>query len=1002
MALIRARRSPSAEALVPPAQALIPNTLDRRPRPLLPFTDDGPGTLCSHGPRHDNDKIDYKEIEILPTADEILAVSHPVYMPKKDLCTPNFLPLGPARHRDLLFRQLRYDSTESIRDICYSAAQVAFLGTKNEGAHDQEQIRHETVAGNQYFLYHNVRVEELLAHETKGMLVRISYDCPSFMRGRKMYGSQRFQEGMLAALIQLDHATNEFSVFFFEVTLAQTTFSMDNFKGAGRRAAVQLAFLPCSKYDDVLQLCRHPLGLRQHCELFLVEFPKVLFAGIYTCLKRLQEMGDTDFAFQKYVAPGMPMEEALLAREHNLTTGSPSMIRCPPPTYATSPAFTYNMSKLVPSTSQIASLSLQELSDELMLHRLKQETMLDDGQATALRDCLMREFALTQGPPGCGKTFLGVQLAKTLLESRPNLKPLLLVCLTNHALDSFLADLRDAGVKNLLRIGSGSKQEWTTTINIQTSRRKARLPREDSMTMATFTKRKKETFAAMDALCKALSSQYHTGDVSWQYVQENLSNHYPEIYAQLSTNASSSHAKAFTFEYWSGGGDLENIRNLHVELASRLAEKPVNYDQSASNEIQDILLDISYYAELQSSKAGAGSIWNMSLQRRQQLLQTWEAEVNREEFAVKMADLHFELQQCSQDSKGIHDARDVKIMAAHNIIGMTTTACAARWELLRSLAVEILICEEAAEVMEAHTLCSLLPTLQHAVFIGDPQQLRPEANEQRLSIEDHVGADYRLDESLLERLMLPRDPSASAIPTSHLNIQRRMHPEIANLARLTYPYLKDHMSTHNRVPSYGVEHRMFWWDHRMPELESNELKSHINVHEVEMVAGLVEYLLRDGAYSQGEIAILTPYSGQLAKLHERLSITCNIWLSDKDREVLLAEELLALGEEGRTTKDEVAVSDMLRVSTVDNFQGEEAKIIILSTVRSGGRAGFLKTANRAHLSSPVVMLILNIAMLYKRLQTSRTLQSVQQFVVKHLTVATNVERDVIRRHSIRA
>ncbi len=252
--------------------------------------------------------------------------------------------------------------------------------------------------------------------------------------------------------------------------------------------------------------------------------------------------------------------------------------------------------------------------------------------------------------------------------------------------------------------------------------------------------------------------------------------------------------------------------------------------------------------------------------------------------------------------------------------------------------------------MEAHTLCSLLPTVKHAILIGDPLQLRPETNEQMLTLETRVGMEYRLDESLLERLMLPRDPSVSAMPVSHLNIQRRMHPEIANITRITYPYLKDHESTLDRSPTHRLVHRMFWWDHRIPEVGADDLKSHINLYEVEMVAGLVNYLLRGGAYDQGDIAILTPYCGQLSKLHERLSATCDIWLSEKDRELLLDESLVALGAEGRVTKDEVPMSDMLRITTVDNFQGEEARVIILSSVRSGGTAGFLKTINRINVA----------------------------------------------------
>ena len=45
--------------------------------------------------------------------------------------------------------------------------------------------------------------------------------------------------------------------------------------------------------------------------------------------------------------------------------------------------------------------------------------------------------------------------------------PILVVCLTNHALDSFLADLRNAGIVNFARIGSGSKESWTREFELR-------------------------------------------------------------------------------------------------------------------------------------------------------------------------------------------------------------------------------------------------------------------------------------------------------------------------------------------------------------------------------------------------------------------------------------------------------------------------------------------------------------------------------------------------------
>lgn len=53
------------------------------------------------------------------------------------------------------------------------------------------------------------------------------------------------------------------------------------------------------------------------------------------------------------------------------------------------------------------------------------------------------------------------------------------------------------------------------------------------------------------------------------------------------------------------------------------------------------------------------------------------------------------------------------------------------------------------------------------------------------------GVDYRLDQSLFERMMYPCKRGVPPFPTSRLNIQRRMHPAIADLMRVTlYPGLK--------------------------------------------------------------------------------------------------------------------------------------------------------------------------------------------------------------------
>ena len=136
-----------------------------------------------------------------------------------------------------------------------------------------------------------------------------------------------------------------------------------------------------------------------------------------------------------------------------------------------------------------------------------------------------------------------------------------------------------------------------------------------------------------------------------------------------------------------------------------------------------------------------------------------------------------------------------------------------------------------------------------------------------------------------------------------------------------------------------------------PDAGSSMAKSFSNAYEVEMVVGLVEYLINSNEYNYQDITILTPYNGQLAAFTHRLSGTCSLWLSEKDRESLLLEGLLEATEVPLGVKTDIGLASMLRLATIDNFQGEESKVVILSTVRSNfeSRVGFLKSTNRINV-----------------------------------------------------
>lgn len=186
--------------------------------------------------------------------------------------------------------------------------------------------------------------------------------------------------------------------------------------------------------------------------------------------------------------------------------------------------------------------------------------------------------------------------------------------------------------------------------------------------------------------------------------------------------------------------------------------------------------------------------------------------------------------------------------------------------------------------------------------------------------------------------MLPSNAGVVPIAASRLNLQRRMHPQIASLMRATlYPYLRDHDCTKQRSPVPGMADRVWWLDHREPEdppnLRSNTPNSFSNSFEVEMIAGLVEYLVHSNEYDYRDITVLTPYNGQLAAFTERFKSVCSLWLTEDDREALVQDGFLDANYLS-TGEDVVAVGGMLKLATIDNFQGEESKVVFLSTVRS--------------------------------------------------------------------
>ncbi|NXS45373.1 ZNFX1 protein, partial [Balaeniceps rex] len=296
-------------------------------------------------------------------------------------------------------------------------------------------------------------------------------------------------------------------------------------------------------------------------------------------------------------------------------------------------------------------------------------------------------------------------------------------------------------------------------------------------------------------------------------------------------------------------------------------------------------------------------LWQLDLSSRWRLyrlwLQTYQGFIRR-----RILQHEQQYQAAAERLTELRLQEDLCILKEAQVVGMTTTGCAAKYrQILQKVEPRIVIVEEAAEVLEAHTITTLSRACQHLILIGDHQQLQPSTNVYDLA------KNFNLEVSLFERLV------KVDFPFVRLKYQHRMRPEIAQLLS---PHIYQELENHPSVLKYenikGVLSNLFFVEHDFPEQEIQEGKSHQNPHEAQFVVELCKYFLCQD-YLPSQITILTTYTGQLFCL----------------RKLMPAKTFAGV-----------------KVHVVDKYQGEENDIILLSLVRSNkeDRTGFLQIPNR--------------------------------------------------------
>ncbi|KAG8626459.1 hypothetical protein KVT40_005404 [Elsinoe batatas] len=576
------------------------------------------------------------------------------------------------------------------------------------------------------------------------------------------------------------------------------------------------------------------------------------------------------------------------------------------------------MHNSLPSSLRALVTDLQTQSATNLQHYLDlpNPTFLDENQARSLISALQQQVALIQGPPGTGKSFIGALAAKTLF--RHSSLRILVLSYTNHALDQYLEDLLTVDIPSseIVRLGSPYKASNTA---------KPLTLQQQLISNPNYRRTRQE----------------------W-----DLINHLRNDLSGTGTKL----AAAFN-EYTLDGASKKDLME-YLELSPEHEDFYEAFQVASDDEFQVVgqegkAIDKYYLLDrwcrgkdpgvLKEQISVNSSIWAMPKDERDRVRRSWLAAIFTERLGrvTEYGELYD--QKLAMIDK-VSNEGSRKLLASKRIIGCTTTGAAIHVQEIQSARPDVVIVEEAGEILESHILTALGPSTKQLILIGDHKQLRPKANYQ-LSVEKGTG--YDLNRSLFERLVLKGYPHETLVE------QHRMRPEISALVRsLTYPELKDASSTEGRKHLRGFQDTVIFVDHRELESEKDTIfdpreggatSSKTNRFEADMTLRCVRYLAQQG-YGTDQVVVLTPYLGQLGLLYDVLAAENDPVLNDMDSFDLVRAGLMPQATAAMNRR-------RLRISTVDNYQGEESDIVVVSLTRSNMKKdiGFLSSPERLNV-----------------------------------------------------
>eukprot|EP00039_Didymoeca_costata_P007564 m.101228 g.101228 ORF g.101228 m.101228 type:complete len:1595 (+) comp13736_c2_seq2:1510-6294(+) len=832
--------------------------------------------------KHSNDKDDFRDIQILPTVDELESLHHPRVL------HPN--PTNPTSHNEVLdahFRLLRED----------------FLGPilrPNQRDHSKRGYKDEALTLNGVKAVKAVIPQKFQFHIPAHF--EYSFNLPDYLVERLKKKSKKETEEFWKKSRMLSNGSLVILEKEKETVLAIVAHrSVENL--SAKPPVIGLRFISHDAGDD-----NASIGLK-HLQASNSTMKMYNFGGNFfsyrPILEKLQKMDHIPLAEKLY--PSIPQQPYRYQEQP---------YQCQEQYHQYQPGMLFDNDYK----------NTDEYRD------------LDTVQKKALIHAHKSQVSLVQGPPGTGKTRVGKAIAKLLLTGTE--KTILCLCYTNHALDSFLADLvgdlDEAYKQQVVRIGGRCSLEELESLRLET-----RNKLEEKNWTPAQRSRFYELKDALEGNSRSANINQGTGKAP-----EPLRKRFEKDLKKCSYSIGE--------KWWDkvsaflASNDAKSLQQLAVPTDSSSFQRV----HKGGKTIQENYLwsqwlkgkDPSPFNDLKSKP-----LWKMNATQRHAKKEEWQTQMfedDRERTGITME----RIEKKRSELRQLEDQSRTKLIQKSRLIACTTWGAANYSTLLRENSADVIIIEEAAEVLEAHVITALTDNVENLILIGDHKQLRPKIEHFTLTKESNKG--YNLNRSLFERLV-----EQKKVPLTTLRVQHRMRPEMSAIIKhMTYPDLQDAPHTRRKPKTRGLQTNIVFVNHNNPEVTQNKQsaknmeESHmkINKWEAEMVVATAGHLLKQG-YKAEDIVLLTPYLGQLVEIKTKLEAAkFSARFGELDVGELARQKIQTEKDNSRNNK----TPQRIRVATVDNFQAEEATIIILSLVRSNvkGVIGFLKHPERVNVA----------------------------------------------------